>query len=239
MQIRLYHAEKLTSGDTLKLDKPQAHYLTNVLRCREGTEVLLFNGYSGEFKATFNGREQLKISDQTRNPVKENKLTLLFAPVKFGKIDMLVQKATELGVTKLQPVQTRFTVIQRINYDRMLANAIEAAEQTGRLSVPEIVEIQTLDKLIDGWSAKEKIIFCDESGAGKPLAKVLETLPEKSKDLAVLIGPEGGFAKEETAMLNKKKFVLPVSMGKRILRSETAAVAALAVVQAVAGDWTK
>jgi 16S rRNA (uracil1498-N3)-methyltransferase len=183
------------------------------------------------------GKGTLRITEQTLKPEPEKGLTLIFAPIKFGKIDYLIQKGTELGVTAFQPVKTRNTIIDKIKYDRLSANAIEAAEQTGRVTLPQIHEIQTLEKLIGGWDSKTKIIFCDESGVAESLRKVLEEMPMSAKNFAILIGPEGGFTAEEAQMLRAKKFVHSASMGKRILRAETAALAALGAFQAIKGDW--
>jgi len=238
MRIRLYTENKLSTGENLELDKGQANYLGNVLRCHVGDELFVFNGECGEFRAVYKDKFSIEVNEQTRPTTHGPRLTLLFAPVKFGKIDYLVEKATELGVTSLQPVHTRFTVVGRINYERMKANCVEAAEQTGRVTVPEVNEIVALDKLLDGWDVMQKIIFCDESLSGKPIAQALAELPRSDFGYAVLIGPEGGFSKDETAMLRTKPFVVPVTMGNRILRAETAAVAALAVFQASGlGDW--
>ena len=238
MKIRLYASDKLASGTEFPLTKEQSHYLTVVLRCREGDELSIFNNEDGEYTAKYKDKKTLELGEQTKQPKSEPRLTLIFAPVKFGKIDFLAQKATELGVTVLQPVQTRFTHINRINYDRLKSNGIEAAEQTGRCSIPEVLELQTLDKLISSWDVSQKIIFCDETLAGKPIAKALADLPKSEFGYAILIGPEGGFAKDETEMLRGKDFVISVSMGKRLLRAETAAIAALAAFQAShLGDW--
>lgn len=225
----------MNEGALIDLTREQGNYLGNVLRLKDGDEVFLFNDNAGEFSAKFLNKKQVELQAQTQKPAKENPLTLLFAPVKFGKIDMLAQKATELGVTCLQPVNTKHTHISRINYDRLKANAIEAAEQTGRITIPEVREAVTLQKLIDGWDAKTKIIFCDDSLEAKPIAEALSGLPKSA--YAILIGPEGGFSPEETAMLKKKDYIIPVTMGARLLRAETAALAALAVFQSGLGDW--
>ncbi len=238
MKIRLYSENKLATGQNLEISKEQAHYIGNVLRIKPGDELFIFNGKDGEFKAVYRDKQGIELKEQTIAPKPERRLSLLFAPVKFGKIDYLVQKATELGVTTLQPVQTSYTMVGRINYERMRANVIEAAEQTGRITVPEVEEITKLDKLLDGWDTSQKIIFCDESLGGKPIAEALAKLPKSDFGYAILVGPEGGFSKDEISMLREKKFVIPVTMGKRLLRAETAALAALAVFQASnLGDW--
>ncbi len=235
MKIRIYSSENLSAGSVIDLTREQGNYLGSVLRMKEGQELFIFNAKDGEYSAKFLSKKQIELGAQTEAPQPEQELILLFAPVKFGKIDMLAQKATELGVTALQPVETRHTHISRINYDRLKANAIEAAEQTGRISIPEVKESQKLQKVIDGWDANIKIIFCDDSLEAKPIASALKDMPKSN--YAVLIGPEGGFSAEETAMLKKKDFIIPVTMGKRLLRAETAALAALAVFQSIAGNW--
>ena len=205
------------------------------MRLSSGDELFVFNGESGEFKAAYIDKHSVEIREQTRAPSAENKLTLLFAPIKFGKIDFLVEKATELGVTELQPVHTKFTNVGRINYDRMRSNVIEAAEQSGRITIPEVREEVRFEKLLDSWDGR-KIIFCDEKLKGQPIAEALSGLPKG--EYAILIGPEGGFSQEETAALREKQYVISVTMGKRLLRAETAALAALAVFQASGlGDW--
>ena len=238
MKIRLYTENKLSTGENLELDKGHANYLGNVLRCHIGDELFVFNSESGEFRAVYKDKLSIEVNEQTRQPVKEPRLTLLFAPVKFGKIDYLVEKATELGVTQLQPVHTRYTVVGRINYDRMKSNSVEAAEQTGRITIPEVNEIIDLGKLMDSWDISQKIIFCDETLKGKPIAEALSELKKTDFGYAILIGPEGGFSKEEAVMLKEKPYIVPVTMGKRLLRAETAVVAALSVFQASGlGDW--
>lgn len=238
MKIRLYSENKLSIGENIDLTKEQAHYIANVLRCKPGEELFIFNDASGEFRAIFRDRAGIEITEQTKEPRQETRLSLVFAPVKFGKIDMLAQKATELGVTALQPVQTRFTMVGRINYERLKANAVEAAEQTGRITIPEVNEIEDLDKLLSKWDVMQKIIFCDETLSGKPIAETLASLPKSDFGYAILIGPEGGFSKDEIELLREKPFVIPVTMGRRLLRAETAALAALSVFQSShLGDW--
>ncbi len=240
MKIRLYASDKLSSGTKFPLSREQGNYLHNVLRCKDGDEIFLFNNEDGEYNAKYHNRTEIEILGQTREPNKHPRVTLLFAPVKFGKIDQLAQKATELGVTALQPVHTRFTHINRINYDRLKANAIEAAEQTGRIDIPEINEIEKLDKLIEKWDVTQKIIFCDDTLEAEHIGTALSKLKKTEFGYAVLIGPEGGFAPDEVELLKSKDFVIPVTMGKRLLRSETAALAALAVFQSSPiGDWNE
>jgi 16S rRNA (uracil1498-N3)-methyltransferase len=240
-----------------ELSREQGNYLGSVLRCKEGDELFLFNAQDGEFRAIYKNKKLVEVAEKICDAEAEQPLILLFAPVKFGKIDMLAQKATELGATVLQPVHTKHTHISRINYERLKANAIEAAEQTGRLTIPEVKEAVALDKLIANWDAKTKIIFCDDSLEAQPIAMALNKIktrhPDEGQDLreeipkqvrddgqggyAMLIGPEGGFSADETKMLKSKDYVVPVTMGKRLLRAETAALAALAVFQSIVGDW--
>jgi len=245
MKIRLFINKKLASNELLELEKSHKHYLKNVMRTKDGREVFVFNPEEGEFRGLYREHGRVEIVEQTIAPVQEARLALLFAPIKFGKIDFMVQKATELGVTRIQPVKTRFTAVGRINYERLSANAVEAAEQTGRISIPQIDEMQALEKVIETWDKSQKIIFCDESlgdgvsggGAGKPFREVLEKMPKDAEGFAILIGPEGGFAKDEAEFLRAKKFIYPASMGKRVLRAETAVISALGAFQAIKGDW--
>ena len=241
MKIRLFIDKKLASNDLLELEKSHTHYIKNVLRGKDGREVFVFNPQDGEFRGLYREHGRVEIVEQTVAALPEAQLALIFAPIKFGKIDFMVQKATELGVTRLQPVRTRFTAMTRINYERLNANAIEAAEQTGRISYPQIDEMTALETLINGWNAEQKIVFCDESlvdgGAGQPFRQVLENMPKDAKDFAILIGPEGGFAKDEAEFLRSKDFIYPASMGRRVLRAETAVISALGAFQAIRGDW--
>jgi 16S rRNA (uracil1498-N3)-methyltransferase len=236
---RLFVTSKLAARAEIALDKDQAHYLGNVLRLKPGDNLLLFNGRDGEWCAelTAIGKKgaQARVTHQTRPQEEGPDLHYLFAPLKRARLDYMAQKATELGASVLRPVITRHTVAERVKTDRLLANAIEAAEQCGILRVPEVREPEKLSKLIDGWDENRLLIFADEAA---PHTSPLEML--KSRDpgpLAVLIGPEGGFEREERAALLAKAFVLPISLGPRVMRADTAAVAALALVNAALGDW--
>jgi 16S rRNA (uracil1498-N3)-methyltransferase len=236
---RLFVTSKLDARAEIALDKDQAHYLGNVLRLKPGDNLLLFNGRDGEWCADLSaiGKKgaQARVTHQTRPQEAGPDLHYLFAPLKRARLDYMAQKATELGASVLRPVITRHTVAERVKTDRLLANAIEAAEQCGILRVPEVREPEKLSKLIDGWDENRLLIFADEAA---PHASPLEML--KSRDpgpLAVLIGPEGGFEREERAALLAKAFVLPISLGPRVMRADTAAVAALALVNAALGDW--
>lgn len=236
---RLFVKFKLERGAEQPLEKDQAHYLGNVLRLKQDERLLLFNGKDGEWLAALTaiGRKgaQVSIEHQTRPQEDGPDLHYLFAPLKRARLDYVAQKATELGASALRPVLTRHTVAERVKTDRLRANAIEAAEQCGILRVPDIMEPEKLSKLIDDWDADRLLIFADEAA---PLASPLEALRScKPGPLAVLIGPEGGFDREERASLLAKPFVLPISLGPRVMRADTAAIAALALVNAALGDW--
>jgi 16S rRNA (uracil1498-N3)-methyltransferase len=236
---RLFVTSKLGAGATVTLRKDQAHYLGNVLRLKQGDNLLLFNGKDGEWWAELGAigkkEAQTRLDHQTRPQEDGPDLHYLFAPLKRARLDYMVQKATELGASALRPVITRHTVTERVKTGRLLANAIEAAEQCGILRVPEIMEPKKLTKLLDHWDEGRLLIFADESA---PHASPIEALKtRKPGPLAVLIGPEGGFEREERAALLTKPFVLPISLGPRVMRADTAAVAALALVNAALGDW--
>lgn len=236
---RLFVKFKLEPGAAIALDKDQAHYLGNVLRLKPGEKLLLFNGQDGEWCAELNviGRKgaQVLVEHQTRPQDQGPDLHYLFAPLKRARLDYMAQKATELGVSALRPVITRHTVAERVKTSRLLANAIEAAEQCGMLRVPEIMEPEKLSNLLGTWDEGRLLIFADESA---PHASPIEALKARRPGpLAVLIGPEGGFEREERAALLAKSFILPISLGPRVMRADTAAVAALALVNAALGDW--
>jgi 16S rRNA (uracil1498-N3)-methyltransferase len=238
---RLFLRAGLAAGALVALDKAQANYLVNVLRLTEGGAVLVFNGRDGEWRATLRGNRKawnLEIGEQTRAQPPDPDLHYLFAPLKQGRLDYMVQKAVEMGAGRLRPVLTQHGQIMRINLERMEANAIEAAEQCGILTIPAIDEPVPLKQLLDAWTEREgdrRLIFCDEGHGETDPLPVLSSLPPSP--LAVLIGPEGGFSAEERQALHARAFVTPIPLGPRILRADTAAVAALAVVQAVLGDW--
>lgn len=238
-KTRLYVAADLAAGLTLGLEPAQAHYLRNVLRLATGDGVALFNGRHGEWQGRIDGIGKgwcsVRLEVQSRPQEADPDLWLVFAPVKRARIDFLVEKATELGAGALLPVFTRFTQVERVNLDRLRANAIEAAEQSERVTVPTLAEPQSLDALLARWPDNRRLLLCDESGAAPPIAAAL--LEAGAGPWAVLVGPEGGFAETELDALRKLPFVSPVGLGPRVLRADTAALAALAVVQAMAGDW--
>lgn len=236
---RLFIDAPLTGGDPVSATQDQFNYLANVLRMGDGSEVLLFNGRDGEWKAklSFPVKKKLLLTpvEQTRLQPPRPDLHFLFAPLKVGRLDYLVQKAVEMGAGRIQPVLTQHTQVQKVGVERLQANVIEAAEQCGVLSVPEVCAPLKLDALLDRWEAARRIIFCDEDAqTNNPLGKLGAI---RDKHLAVLIGPEGGFSEGERTLLRSLPFVTPIPLGPRILRADTAAVAALAVVQAVVGDW--
>ena len=238
-RTRLFVTAALEPGATVVLDEGQTHYLLHVLRAKPGDHVLLFNGRDGELQAEIiaaNKRGLVLILRAPTSPQADvPDLWLVFAPVKKTPSDYLVQKATELGVCRLQPVFTRRTIVTRINQERLLANAVEAAEQSGRMTVPEIGAAVSLDKLLSTWPRERAIFFCDESGDARPLADAARKAGEGPA--AILTGPEGGFDPAERESLRALPFVTPVGLGPRILRADTAALAALAIWQSVKGDW--
>lgn len=236
---RLYVEDDLGDGTHVPLAREQANYLLNVMRLGDGAGVLTFNGRDGEWLARIEkaGKRQanLVLERQTRPQTSGPDVHYLFAPLKRARLDYMVQKATEMGVARLQPVLTRYTVAERVNGERMRANVIEAAEQCGILRVPEVAAPERLDRVLASWDASRRLIFCDE---GAPIADPIAALHEIAPGpLAVLIGPEGGFAPEERDALIALPFVARIAMGPRIMRADTAAVAALTLVNAVLGDW--
>jgi 16S rRNA (uracil1498-N3)-methyltransferase len=239
---RLFVAAALAPGAAIPLDPAQTNYLCNVLRLAPGDGVLAFNGRDGEWQAELEraGKKAaaLRLTRQSRPQEAAADLHYLFAPLKHARLDYMVQKAVELGVSRLQPVTTRHTQMSRVNLERMHANAIEAAEQCGILTVPDIAEPLPLERLLS-MEANRLLIFCDEDAETRDPVEALSVFRKggKTPPLAVLVGPEGGFAEEERALLLRRENVLRLALGPRILRADTAAVAALAIVQAVLGDW--
>lgn len=240
-RFRLFVSADLIDGAHMTLPREQAHYLANVMRAQAGETVSVFNGRDGEWLARLDvvskNAATLTAERQTRPQASEPDLWLLAAPIKRERVDLVAEKAAELGASALWPVFTRRTVMSRVNAERLSAHMVEAAEQCERLTVPELKEPVALDKALAGWDAARPLLFLDESGGGAPIAEALAALPEGP--LAVLVGPEGGFDDHERVLLARLPFATPVSLGPRILRAETAAIAALAVVQAVRGDWTR
>lgn len=238
-QIRLYLDVPLRRAAVIECDRAQANYLLNVMRLKDGQQIAVFNGREGEWLAALNrdGRKAatLALLDQIRPQAAGPDLHYIFAPLKRARLDYMVQKAVELGVSRLTPVITAYTQAERINLERMQANAIEAAEQCGIISLPEIDSPVKLVDLINEWDKSRALIFCDES---KGLASPVEDLQQlQGRAVSVLIGPEGGFSAEEGLLLGSQEFVTSLSLGPRIMRADTAAVAALTLVNAVLGDW--
>jgi 16S rRNA (uracil1498-N3)-methyltransferase len=235
-KIRLYVDQPLAPGQAVRLSPDQAHYLTGVMRLSAGAAILLFNGRDGEWRATLaeaSKRGAIALPDtQTRPLHLPPDLWLLFAPIKKARTDFIVEKAVELGAARILPVQTRHTNSERIRQDRLQAHATEAAEQCGATYVPEVADLQHLDKLLTKWPDDRRLYWCDETAIGQPA-----TLTPATGPAAILIGPEGGFSAEEAARLRGKANVIPLSLGPRILRADTAAVAALTLWQAACGDW--
>ncbi len=280
-KLRLFVGDPLRQGACAVPDEQQTHYLLHVMRAKAGDRVNLFNGADGEWLARVTGVSKRSCSLECERKIAPQAdvpdIWLCFAPIKKTPADYVVQKATELGVRVLQPVFTRRTIVSRVNLERMRANAIEAAEQSGRLSVPETREPLSFDKLLANWPRDRRLIFCDEGGDAKPMAEALKGIPPLKREgriaardpgrdqanaseddphpsrlrgsasplqgeelpdrCAILTGPEGGFDPAEREALRALPFVTPVTLGPRILRADTAALAALAIWQSVHGDW--
>jgi 16S rRNA (uracil1498-N3)-methyltransferase len=244
-RIRLFVEDDLAAGAAMTLGRDQSHYLQNVMRRAVGDRVALFNGRDGEFWARVaearRGALTVEIGARFRDQSAEPDLWLVFAPIKRAAVDFLCAKATEIGVSRLVPVVTARTNTERVNTRRLRANAIEAAEQSERLTVPEIDEPVRLATLLDGWPVDRLLLIGDETGEGLPVADVATDLGGRSAGalppLAVMTGPEGGFAPDELDRMRELPFVTSIGLGPRVLRADTAALAALSVVQAVAGDW--
>ena len=238
-KVRLFVGQPLGEGMRVAPDEGQSHYLLHVMRARAGDRVSLFNGRDGEWIAQIAEptKRDCALICERRTRVQANvpDLWLCFAPIKKTPSDYLTQKATELGVRLLQPVITRRTIVHRVNIERMRANAMEAAEQSDRLDVPEVREPVALERLLHDWPTGRRLLFCDEAGEAPPIAQALRDAAPGP--WAVLTGPEGGFDPAERVALRGHRFVTPVGLGSRILRADTAALAALAVWQAIKGDW--
>ena len=237
---RLFVDAALTAGATVALERNHSNYLGNVLRLAAGDTILVFNGRDGEWQAAIGGRKRpdsLTIVAQSRPQDLLPDLAYVFAPLKHARLDYMVQKAVEMGASSLQPVLTRFTQVSRVNSERMRANVIEAAEQCGILSLAQVAEPVTLDRYLGQRGAQRLLVFCDEAA---DVTDPLQTLRGQaaSGGVDILIGPEGGFAEEERAILLRQPRILRLSLGPRVLRADTAGVAALALVQAALGDWT-
>ena len=243
---RLFVAGPLAEGTSVTLEAAQTNYLVNVLRLKAGATVLVFNGRDGEWRAELAAagnkkKAVLDLAERTREQTPPGDLHYLFSPLKHARLDYMVQKVVEIGVSQLQPIVMRHTQAERVNLGRMRANAIEAAEQCGVLNIPEIAEPKKFESLTRGWRAERLLVFCDEEADVRDPAAALASARgggiAGALPVSVLIGPEGGFADSERAALLKLPNVVRLALGPRILRADTAAVAALTLVQAVLGDW--
>lgn len=236
---RLFVDQQLTTGTHVELERNQSNYLINVLRLKSGAPVLVFNGKDGEWQAELNisGRKKanLQVVEQTRAQTAPYDLEYWFAPLKQARLEYMVQKAVEMGVGTMQPVLTEFTQVRKLNCDRMAAHAIEAAEQCGILSLPTIQQPLALRAAVNALPEDRRLIFCDEGEESQNPLPALSQL--QSGPLSVLIGPEGGFSPVEREMLRSHPQTTPIPLGPRVLRADTAAVAALAVIQTTLGDW--
>lgn len=239
---RLYCKDNLGAGASVTLSPAQSYYLTTVLRRTVGSAVFVFNETSGEFRGVLHGIRKgaavVLCQDYVRSFAPSADIWLLFAPIKRTPADAIAQKATELGARLLQPIFTQRTIVNRVNMDRLRANALEAAEQCDRLDIPAILPPETLEKRLAFWPEDRWLVVADETGAGIPMLELPARYgAERTAPWALLIGPEGGFHGDELKMLAAHPKVIRVSLGKRLLRADTAALAALAVWQAVLGDW--
>ena len=239
---RLYVAEPLAEGAEVRLDPQQTNYLVNVLRLAKGARVLLFNGRDGEFSASLAAHSRksasLSVGARTRPQETAPDVDYLFAPLKHARLDYMAQKAIEMGARRLAPVLTRHTQVARVNLERLRANAIEACEQCGVIWIPEIAPVEPLQAALRRWPPERLLVFCDEEADE---ASPLDALESARADggVGLLIGPEGGFDEDERAAILSLPRVVRLSLGPRILRADTAAVAALALIQATLGDWPK
>jgi len=236
-KIRLHVTHDLAPGNSVPVDRDQANYLFNVMRLQVGALILLFNSRDGEFLAEVadagKRRGLLLVRDRTKPLQMPPDLWLLFAPIKKARTDFIVEKAAEMGAARICPVTTRYTNSDRIRQDKLQAHAMEAAEQCGGTYVPEVAELAKLGAMLDAWPEDRQLMFCDEARVGPA-----ETLSKAQKgQWAILIGPEGGFSPEERERLVAMPQTTPISLGPRILRADTAAVAALTLWQSALGDW--
>ncbi len=248
IKARLYVENGLSAGHKILLDGNQGHYLVNVMRLKAGVFILLFNGRHGEWMAEIvkvgKGKATVIVRENITAQRPEPDLWYLFAPIKKARLDYMVQKATELGVSLLRPVLTARTNLDRLKEDKIRLNAIEAAEQCERFTVPIVEPMIKLEKLMAEWPEDRLIMFCDEEGEGDqntfPVGKAIDEVnawQNRPTKWAILIGPEGGFSPDERSMIRRHPAVVPVTLGPRILRADTAAVAAITLWQSFAGDW--
>jgi len=236
---RLFVANRLDAAREMTLSHAQTHYLLHVLRLSAGSRLLVFDGESGEWRAEIVAAKKsgcsIRLIEKVREQTAQQDIRYAFAPLKQGRLDYMVQKAVEMGVSLLQPVITAHTAVSRLNVERMRANAIEAAEQCGILALPEIKAPVKLEALLTSSEQDRTLVFCDERAETSSPLEALETL--KGRKVTALLGPEGGFSLSERGELLSKSFVCPISLGPRVMRADTAAVAVLALLNAVLGDW--
>ena len=242
-KIRLFVEFALSGSGAITLDKEQSHYLVNVMRVKEGAAIIVFNGRDGEWQARVGVLHKkatsLILETQLRTQEKEPDLWLAFAPIKKGRLYFMVQKATEMGVSHMIPMMTRYTNVDRMKVERLRANALEAAEQCDRLQVPTVTDLTKLEDVLNAWPDDRMIMFCDEDLSGRSAIDALSAADSKEspKPWGIFIGPEGGFDPDERALIKAHKNTVVVSLGPRILRADTAAIAALSLWQTALGDW--
>jgi|ERR1700730_1671871 16S rRNA (uracil1498-N3)-methyltransferase len=236
---RLFVANHLKPHQDIRLDSAQAHYLLRVLRLSEGATLSVFDGKHGEWRAEIVKAQKnncdIRLTEKIRDQTAAQNIHYAFAPLKQARLDYLIQKAVEMGVSSLQPIMTAHTAVNRLNLDRMRANAVEAAEQCGILTLPDVHRPIKLETLLKACETERVVVFCDERAETASPLDALETL--RGQKVTALIGPEGGFSEAERQLLLSKNFVCPVSLGPRVMRADTAAVAVLALINAVLGDW--
>lgn len=240
-KIRLFVEASLQPGASFALPDTQAHYLLNVMRMAAGGEVALFNGRDGEWRASIQPVSKKKadvlVGEQLKPQSPVPDVWFAFAPIKHGRIDFLAEKATELGAAELLPVMTARTIVSRVNTERLYANAVKAAEQCERLDVPPVCEPRSFAQLLADWPQERILLYGDETGHGLPPQDIFAALPQATAQWAVLVGPEGGFTPEELERLRAAPFAHGISLGPRVLRADTAGLAALTCVMAWRGDW--
>ncbi len=239
-RIRLFVNQEIATRQSIELDAAQSHYLIRVMRQQQGDVITIFNSTDGQWQASISHADKkhcvLHVDQCTRTVSIEPDVWLCFAPVKHQALHNIIEKGTELGVSVFQPVRTERTVVHRLNYEQLQKNAIEAAEQCERLSVPNIQEMVSLPELLQHWDLSRTLFYCDETGKGSPIAQALRPLPALTP-AAFLIGPEGGFTPHEFDSITQHSFATAVTMGPRILRADTAALAALTCYMNLKGDW--
>ncbi|MBE6445433.1 MAG: 16S rRNA (uracil(1498)-N(3))-methyltransferase [Alphaproteobacteria bacterium] len=238
-KIRIWTSTLLQKGSVITLSEDQSHYLCNVMRLKNGMEILCFNARDGEYLTQIikisKKETQIRVLEQTRAATQTPDIWLMFSPIKKDRMDFLIEKAVELGIKKLVPVITQYGITDKLRSERIILQMVEASQQSERLDVPELKIPQKLEAILDNWDQSRILFFMDERRDGKSCAQVFNE--NHSEKVAILVGPEGGFSEQEAKLLYSKPFVIPVSLGPRILRAETAVVASLSIWQAVSGDW--